>query len=154
MKLEKGMPAPDIELADQRGNTWRLSDLRGQKVVLYFYPADDTPGCTAEACDFRDSLQHFRAAGYTVLAVSPQGAASHQSFASKFELNFPLLIDEGLVAAERYGAKIEQPLEWKGIPIHINRSTFVIDEDGTLAEVQYGVDARGHVGQLRETLGV
>lgn len=152
MKLKRGDPAPEFELADHEGRTWRLSDLRGKKVILYFYPADDTPGCTAESCDFRDNYDTFRAANAEVLGVSPQGADSHQSFASKYSLNFPLLVDSDLEVADRYGAVAEKHGEFEGIPIKIRRSTFVIDEDGRIQDAIYGVRVKGHVDALKESL--
>jgi peroxiredoxin Q/BCP len=152
VKLEQGSAAPDFELADASGKTWRLRDLRGKKVVLYFYPADDTPGCTAEACDFRDSQGDFTGAGYTVLGVSPQGADSHLAFTEKFSLNFPLLIDADRQVAKSYGTLRGEPDDWKGIPLLVKRSTFVIDEEGIIESAQYGVKARGHVARLKGEL--
>ncbi|MFP5298483.1 MAG: thioredoxin-dependent thiol peroxidase [Actinomycetota bacterium] len=152
-KLSAGDDAPDFELPDGEGRVWRLKDLRGQKVIVYFYPADDTPGCTAEACDFRDSMEPLRAAGYVVLGVSPQGADSHQQFAQKYSLNFPLLIDEDHKVADAYGAWGERNL-YGNIVETIIRSTFVIDEEGKISEAQYNVKAKGHVSRLRETLSV
>lgn len=153
-KLSPGDVAPDFAMKDADGKEWRLADLRGKKVILYFYPADDTPGCTAESCDFRDSYKAFVDANVEVLGVSPQGAASHKRFADKYELNFPLLIDEGLAAARSYGAIKEPPGEWEGIKLHVKRSTFVIDEDGKIEQAIYGVKVAGHVDSLRETLAV
>ena len=150
--LEKGAPAPEFEMYDADGKLWRLADLRGQKVILYFYPADDTPGCTIQACDFRDSHHVLQEAGYVVLGVSPQGAQSHQRFTAKFGLNFPLLIDKGAEVARSYGAYKEQG-KWEGIPLIIKRSTFVIGEDGTIEQALYGVKAKGHVDALRESVG-
>ena len=152
-KLQEGMEAPDFDLRDADGNTWKLSELRGKKVILYFYPADDTPGCTAEACDFRDSHHDLKAAGYVVLGVSPQGEDSHRRFADKHNLNFPLLIDEDLVAAKAYGAARANGL-FKGIPLSVQRATFMIDADGKIEQALYGVRAKGHVGELKESLGV
>jgi peroxiredoxin Q/BCP len=152
--LEPGAPAPPFELEDADGKTWRLSDLAGKKVVLFFYPADDTPGCTKEACDFRDTQSSWSGAGYVVLGVSPQGAASHSKFSSKYGLNFPLLVDSDLDLAKRYGALREKPEEWEGQKLHVKRSTFVIDENGKIEHALYGVNARGHVDSLREQLGV
>jgi peroxiredoxin Q/BCP len=152
--LEQGAPAPDFELQDASGTAWRLADLAGKKVVLFFYPADDTPGCTKEACDFRDTHDEWSKAGYVVLGVSPQGAASHDKFASKYGLNFPLLVDSDLAVAKSYGALREQPEDWEGMKLHVKRSTFVIDENGTIEQALYGVNARGHVDSLRATLGV
>ena len=154
MKLAAGMDAPDFEMPDADGKTWRLRDLRGQKVVLYFYPADDTPGCTAEACDFRDSHGEFTGAGFQILGVSPQGPESHAAFASKFNLNFPLLVDSEMKVADAYGAVRDQPGNYKGIPLHILRSTFIIDENGKIIEALYGVSGRGHVADVRNLIEV
>jgi peroxiredoxin Q/BCP len=153
VRLQRGEQAPDFELEDGEGKTWRLSDLRGQRIVIYFYPADDTPGCTAQACDFRDARSEFRVAGYQVFGVSPQGAGSHQRFSDKYELNFPLLVDEDHSVAERFGAWGEKKNYGKTYE-GIIRSTFVIDEDGRVEQAQYNVKGRGHVDRLRETLGV
>ena len=154
MKLAAGMDAPDFEMQDAEGRSWSLKGLRGKKIVLYFYPADDTPGCTAEACDFRDTQSEFHEAGYQVLGVSPQGADSHAAFASKFSLNFPLLIDSEMSVAGAYGAVRDAPGDYKGIPLHILRSTFIIDENGKIAEALYGVHGRGHVADVRKLVGV
>lgn len=154
-KLEAGMQAPDFELKDERGKTWRLRELKGKKVVLFFYPADDTPGCNREACDFRDTQEYWHKAGYTVLGISPQPAASKRAWKSKFELNFPLLADVEHKAQLAYGAHAEQDdLFYGDIPLKTKRCTFVIDEAGDIVEAQYGVRSKGHVADLRETLGV
>jgi thioredoxin-dependent peroxiredoxin len=151
--LEAGDKAPDFTLEDHAGRTWRLADLRSQNVVLYFYPADDTPGCTAQACDFRDSWAYFQKAGYVVLGVSPQGRGSHEKFVEKYSLNFPLLMDEDHAVAEAYDAWGEKK-NYGRTYVGIKRSTFVIDEDGSIAQAQYNVKAKGHVTRLREALGV
>jgi peroxiredoxin Q/BCP len=151
-KLERGDKAPDFSLEDGEGNTWSLADLRGQKVIVYFYPADDTPGCTAQACDFRDAQSDLAGAGYQVLGVSPQGAASHQRFAAKHSLNFPLLVDSDLSMAKAYGVTDDGGAEFEGKKLRVKRSTFVIGEDGTLIEALYGVKARGHVESLLSTV--
>jgi peroxiredoxin Q/BCP len=153
-ELTKGDPAPDFEAQDGTGKAWRLSDLRGKKVILYFYPADDTPGCTAEACDFRDNMAILEHAGYVVLGVSPQGSDSHQRFAQKYSLNFPLLVDEDMQMAKAYGAVREKVGMWNDVPLHVARSTFVIDENGVLEQAIYKVEARGHVGTLKGSIGV
>lgn len=153
MKLQAGDDAPDFALSDGEGNTWTLTDLKGRKAILYFYPADDTPGCTAQACDFRDSMAPLTKAGYTVLGVSPQSADSHQRFAQKYSLNFPLLIDEDHSVAEAYGAWGEKTNYGKTYEGLI-RSTFVVDPDGKIVEAQYNVKAKGHVARLREALEV
>ena len=152
-ELTPGAPAPELGVKDADGKQWNIADLRGKKVILYFYPADDTPGCTAQACDFRDSQKDLQEAGYVVLGISPQGADSHNAFASKFTLNFPLLIDEDHAVAERYGVWGEMR-KYGHTYVGINRSTFIIDEKGNIEDAQYGVKAKGHVNRLRETLGV
>ncbi|HYY44044.1 MAG TPA: thioredoxin-dependent thiol peroxidase [Actinomycetota bacterium] len=152
-RLEKGMPAPDFELRDANGRTWRLADLKGKRVILYFYPKDDTPGCTAQACDFRDSYDSLTQAGYVVLGVSPQGADSHRAFTNKYSLNFPLLIDEDHAVADSYGAWGEKSNYGK-TSMGIIRSTFVIDENGIVEEARYGVKAQGHVARLKQDLGL
>lgn len=151
--LQEGDAAPDFEMSDATGKTWRLADLKGQKVILYFYPADDTPGCTTQSCDFRDSSADLKSAGYSVFGVSPQGAESHKRFAHKYSLNFPLLIDEDLAVTRAFGA-FKDLGEYKDIPIRVKRSTFVIDEEGRIALAEYGVKATGHVERLRQKLGV
>jgi thioredoxin-dependent peroxiredoxin len=152
--LESGMKAPEIALSDSEGKVWRLAELRGRRVILYFYPADDTPGCTAEACDFRDSMGDLTKSGYVVLGVSPQGADSHRRFSGKYGLNFPLLIDEDLAAARAYDSVREDKADWEGIPLHVKRSTFVIDEDGNIEHAMYGMRGQGHVANLKKQLGV
>ena len=152
--LDKGTVAPPFELEDQNGRTWKLDDLTGQKVILFFYPADDTPGCTKEACDFRDSHADLERAGYVVLGVNPQGTDSKKRFADKYSLNFPLLADEDGAVANAYGVYDPKGGEWEGVPLRVKRSTFVIDENGVVEEAQYGVKAGKHVGELKELLGV
>lgn len=146
LTLSPGDPAPDFDLADGDGRRWRLADLRGGRVILYFYPADDTPGCTTQACDFRDAQQDLTQAGYTVLGVSPQDEDSHRRFSGKYGLNFPLLVDEGVAVAQRYGAVRDGG--------GVKRSTFVIDEDGRILAGEYGVKAKEHVDRLRVELGI
>ena len=148
VKLQRGDKAPDFSVEDGDGRTWNLADLRGQMVILYFYPADDTPGCTAQACDFRDAQEDLSTAGFQVLGVSPQGAASHRRFSDKYSLNFPLLIDSDLAVAKAYGVTDDSGAEFEGKKLRVKRSTFVIGEDGTLIEALYGVKARGHVESL------
>ena len=152
-KLKVGEPAPDFELQDEAGTMWSLGSLSGQKVIVFFYPADDTPGCTREACDFRDHYDRLRDAGYEVLGVSDQGAESHRAFKSKFSLKYPLLIDEFGEMARAYGVWTNHG-DYHGVPLHVSRSTFVIDEKGTLVDARYGVRSKGHVEELTQTLGV
>ena len=150
-KLHSGMPAPDFQARDADNKIWRLRDLRGEKVILYFYPADDTPGCTKEACDFRDAHSYFDKADYVVLGVSPQGAESHRKFASKYRLGFPLLVDEDLALATAYGV-VDDVGTWKDRPLKVRRSTFVIDAGGNIEQALYGVQAKSHVEELRRSL--
>lgn len=152
--LKAGDAAPEFELLDQNDKTWKLSDLRRQKIILYFYPVDDTPGCTRESCDFRDAQVDFDKAGYLILGISSQGAESHRAFAEKYNLDFPLLIDEDIKVATAYETLAPEGLDWDGIPIRVIRSTFVIDENGDIERAEYGVHSKGHVDSLRETLGV
>ena len=152
-RLHEGDDAPPFDLGDQDGRSWRLGELRGKKVILYFYPADDTPGCTAEACDFRDSHGDLVASGYVVLGVSPQDERSHQAFAGKYSLNFPLLIDADLEVARAYGAVVGERTS-DGGDLDVLRCTFVIDENGRLEQALYGVRARGHVSALKQLLEV
>jgi peroxiredoxin Q/BCP len=136
--LSPGDPAPDFTLPADDGSTVRLSDLRGRSVVVYFYPKDDTPGCTAQACSLRDGYGDLEAANATVLGISPDGVASHQRFKDKFGLPFPLLADEGHQVAEAYGVWGEKKRAGR-TSMGINRSAFVIDENGTLVDVVYGI---------------
>ena len=152
-KLSQGDAAPTFELQDADGKVWRLTDLKGRRIVLYFYPADDTRGCTVQACEFRDSIDEWVKAGYVVLGVSPQGADSKRAFIDKYGLNFPLLIDEGAEVTRRYGAYKERG-DWEGTPLVVERSTFVIDEGGVIEHALYGVQARGHRDMLNQLLEV
>jgi peroxiredoxin Q/BCP len=149
-QLQPGDEAPGFSLEDGDGTTWSLADLRGQKVIVYFYPADDTPGCTAQACDFRDAQPRLNEEGYRVFGVSPQGAGSHRKFSDKYSLNFPLLVDSDYAMARAYGVAEERE---EGKKPRIVRSTFVIGEDGTLLEARYGVRAKGHVESLLSGIG-
>jgi thioredoxin-dependent peroxiredoxin len=139
--------APDFVLKDQDGADVRLSDFRGRKVVLYFYPKDDTPGCTTQACELRDRRQEFDARGAVVLGVSPDSVESHRAFADKFELPFRLLADTDHAVAERYGV-------WKEKSMFGNkywgneRTTFVIDEEGRVREVLQRVKPATHAGDV------
>ena len=150
--IEKGMPAPDFTLeSDDRGPI-TLSDFRGQRVVLYFYPKDDTPGCTIQACDFRDALPRFKGIDAVILGISADDVESHRAFRTKFDLNFPLLADIGGVVSDVYGVWGERIVH--GAPLMgIERSTFLIGPDGTVEEVWRGVSADGHMEMLAVRLG-
>ena len=149
--IEAGQPAPDFELADQDGKPVRLSDFRGSPVVLYFYPKDDTPGCTKQACGLRDTYGEFRERGAVVIGVSPDDARSHAAFREKFDLPFPLLADTGKVAADAYDVWREVTLGGE-TKMGILRSTFVIDARGDVARAMYGVAFDGHAEAVLEAL--
>lgn len=153
-ELEAGDEAPDFDLPDSDGRRWKLSEHRGQKVIVYFYPIDDTPGCTKEACDFRDSRADLEHAGFEVVGISPQNEESHRAFTDKYELNFPLLVDENMAVAKSYGALDERYLDPDGAPIAVARCTFVIAENGRIEQALYGVRAKGHVQALKESLQI
>jgi peroxiredoxin Q/BCP len=136
--LSAGDPAPDFDLPADDGSSVRLADLRGTRVVVYFYPKDDTPGCTIQACSLRDAQADFDKVGATVLGVSPDSVASHAKFRDKYALGFRLLADEGHAMAEAYGAWGEKTNYGK-TSMGIIRSAFVIDEDGTIVLAKYNV---------------
>jgi thioredoxin-dependent peroxiredoxin len=131
--VEEGKPAPDFELKSDAGDTVKLSDLRGKQVVLYFYPKDDTPGCTAQACGIRDAWGEFQRAGAVVLGVSPDDESSHVKFKEKYDLPFALLADTGHHTADDYGVWVEKNYAGKTY-WGVERSTFVIDEAGNVAK--------------------
>jgi peroxiredoxin Q/BCP len=141
--VESGAKAPDFTLRDDQGRKVKLSELRGKPVVLYFYPKDDTPGCTKEACSFRDRQRELAKHGATVLGVSPDTVESHVAFRDKFDLNFPLLADPDHAVAEKYGAWREKNLYGK-VSMGIQRSTFLIDAEGKVAKVWKKVSVDGH----------
>jgi peroxiredoxin Q/BCP len=149
--IAKGQKAPGFTLPDDEGNMVSLSDFAGKKVVLYFYPKDDTPGCTKEACSFRDAFDDFMEAGAAVLGVSPDGKASHAGFRKRYGLPFRLLSDEGHKVAGAYGAWGEKTLYGK-LGLGIIRSTFVIDENGAVAEVFPKVKPEGHALEVLRVL--
>lgn len=152
-RLEAGDAAPDFTLTAADGSTVSLADYRGQNVILYFYPKADTPGCTTQACDFRDSLASLQGAGYQVLGVSPDPVSALTKFTESQDLTFPLLSDEDHAAAEAYGAWGEKKNYGK-VSEGLIRSTVVLDQDGKVQLAQYNVKATGHVARLREKLGV
>jgi peroxiredoxin Q/BCP len=151
--LEPGDAIPKFQLKDQDGNTVRAKDLQGKWTVLYFYPKDDTPGCTREACSFRDEQAALKKAGAVVLGVSADSEASHQKFTRKYKLNFPLLVDEGHKVADEFGAWGEKTLYGRKF-MGMIRSTFLIDPKGKVAKVWPKVKVDGHVEQVQEALEV
>ena len=149
--VEEGRPAPDFSLTSDSGETVSLASLRGKPVVLYFYPKDDTPGCTTQACGIRDAWGEFERAGAVVLGVSPDDAASHAKFKEKFELPFPLLSDTGHRVAEDYGVWVEKRNYGKTY-MGIQRSTFVIDAEGKIAKVMRRVKPDTHADEVLAAL--
>jgi len=152
-KLEIGEIAPNFSLLDQDGASVALSDFAGSKVIVYFYPAAGTPGCTTQACDFRDNINSLKSAGYQVLGVSKDTTDDLKKFQADQGLNFPLLSDLDLTVHNTYGAYGEKNLYGKKVT-GVLRSTFVINEDGTIQLALYNVKATGHVASLRKKLGI
>jgi peroxiredoxin Q/BCP len=153
MPLTAGFPAPDFELLDDTNVPRTLSDFRGRNVVLYFYPKDDTPGCTKEACNFRDDYSAYEKAGVQVLGVSPDSVKSHAKFKKKFQLPFPLLADEGHKVCDLYGVwgpKKFMGREYEGVL----RTTFLIDESGKIVNVFENVRPAEHSAEVLSALGV
>ena len=149
VRLEPGDEAPDFTLPDADGNLVSLSSLRGQQVVVYFYPAAMTPGCTKEACQFNDALSQFEGLGIPVIGISPDKQASHVKFRDKYGLQFPLLSDPEHKVMEKYGAWGEKMMYGKATT-GVIRSTFLIDEKGKVARAWYGVKADGHAAKVLE----
>jgi peroxiredoxin Q/BCP len=149
--VQTGDPAPHFKATLDSGDKVSLDQFQGKKVVLYFYPKDSTPGCTREACDFRDQLQEFQAKDAVVLGVSPDSVKSHQRFKEKFDLTFPLVSDESKEVAEAYGVWKEKK-NYGRTYMGIERSTFVIDEEGKIAHVFNKVKVAGHADKVLETL--
>jgi peroxiredoxin Q/BCP len=152
-QLAPGDSAPDFRLPDADGNQVSLSALRGQRVIIYFYPAAMTPGCTKQACDFRDSKDDLSAAGLTVLGISPDSPAKLAKFRDRDGLTFPLLSDPDRKVLQAYGAYGEKMMYGKK-SVGVIRSTFVIGADGKIEHALYGVKAAGHVARLRKELGI
>lgn len=152
-RLEVGDKAPGFSLPDADGNTVKLSDYRGRKVIVYFYPAASTPGCTKQACDFRDNLRELNDAGLDVIGISPDKPDKLAKFRDKEKLTFPLLSDPGREVLSAWGAFGEKTMYGKTVQ-GVIRSTFVVDEKGKIAEAQYNVRATGHVAKLRRELSV
>ena len=149
--IEKGDVAPDFTLSADDGSEVTLSGLRGRKVVLYFYPKDDTPGCTRQACDLRDHLPHIEERNVVVLGVSPDPVSSHEKFKEKYALNFPLLADTEKEVSEAYGVWKERSMYGRKY-MGIERSTFIIDEEGRVQEAWRKVRPAEHVRELLEVL--
>jgi len=152
-KLEAGQKAPSFSLSDKDGQTVSLSDYAGKKVIVYFYPAASTPGCTTQACDFRDNMASLQAEGYTVLGVSKDDLPALKKFAEEESLGFPLLSDKDLATHNAYGAYGEKSMYGKTVT-GVIRSTFVLDERGEIEHALYNVKATGHVASLRKKLGL
>lgn len=153
MPIAAGSPAPDFELLDDTNTVRKLSDYRGKNVILYFYPADDTPGCTKEACNFRDDYSAYEKAGVVILGVSPDDVASHVKFKKKFQLQFPLLADEGHKVCDAYG--VWGPKKFVGKEYNgVLRTTFLIDEDGKIKQVYENVRPAEHSAKLLADLGL
>ena len=152
-RLSEGDPAPDFRLPDSTGKDVSLADFRGRHVVVYFYPAASTPGCTTQACDFRDNLAELNDAGFTVLGISPDKPAKLAKFVADEGLTFPLLSDENREVLDAYGAYGEKNSYGRKLT-GVIRSTFVVDPDGKIAKAMYNVRATGHVAKLRKDLGV
>ena len=152
-RLEPGQPAPDFTLVDQDDRTVSLHDLRGAPAILFFYPAAMTPGCTTEACDFRDSLASLQGAGFEVVGISPDPVAKLEAFAEAELLTFPLVSDEDHAVLEQWGAWGEKSLYGRTVT-GVIRSTVVVDPQGLVRLAQYNVRATGHVAKLRRDLGL
>ena len=152
-KLSTGDTAPDFTLLDADGTPVRLSAYKGERVIVYVYPAAATPGCTTQACDFRDNLASLAAAGYQVLGISPDEPEKQKAFRDAEQVPYPLLCDPSRKVIEAYGAWGEKKLYGKTVT-GVIRSTFVIDEDGVVEEAMYNVKATGHVAKLRRDLGL
>ena len=152
MAISAGIPAPDFELQDETGTSRKLSDYRGRNVVLYFYPKDDTPGCTKEACNFRDDYSAYEQAEVAILGISPDNVKSHAKFKKKFQLQFPLLADEEHKVCDLYGVwgpKKFMGREYEGVL----RTTFLIDGDGNIVKVFENVRPAEHSAELLSVLG-
>ncbi len=147
MNLQIGTPAPNFSANNQKGETLSIGHFTGKKLVLYFYPKDDTPGCTAEACSLRDNYQDLMATGYAVLGVSPDTEAKHQKFIAKYNLPFDLLADTNNTVSLAYGVWVEKSMYGRKY-MGIARTTFVIDEQGNLTEIIEKVDTKNHATQI------
>ncbi|MFZ9755938.1 MAG: thioredoxin-dependent thiol peroxidase [Bacteroidia bacterium] len=149
MTLQIGQPAPDFSALNQHGNTLSLADFAGKKLVLYFYPKDDTPGCTAEACNLREHYSRFLNEGYAILGVSPDNSAKHLKFIQKYDLPFDLLADTDQAVANAYGVWVEKSMYGRQY-MGIARTTFLIDEKGILTDIISKVNTKAHAEQILE----
>ena len=147
MKLKIGDQAPDFVAKDQTGKTVKLSDFKGKKVVLYFYPKDNTPGCTAEACNLRDNYHDLQSAGYEVIGISTDSEKSHQNFINKYELPFTLLVDEDKKIHEKYGTWVEKSMYGRTY-MGTARVTFLIDQHGKIENIIEKVKTKDHTAQI------
>ena len=154
INLEDGQTAPHFSTTDSQGNKFDLAELNssGKTVILYFYPKDDTPGCTIQACDFRDNMSSLTNSDTVVLGVSKDSATSHDKFTGKYELNFPLLMDEDLTLHSAYGTWREKQ-NYGRTYMGCVRSTFIIGTDGNISHAMYNVKAKGHVERIMDLLG-
>ncbi len=150
-RLEAGQAAPKFTLTDHDGTKVSLADFKGSKVIVYFYPKDDTPGCTKEACQFNENLAAFAAADVAVVGISPDGAEKHTRFREKYQLDLPLLSDPDKSVMESYGAFGEKMMYGKQV-LGVIRSTFLIDEKGTIERAWYSVKADGHAAKVLEAV--
>ncbi|MEI8404978.1 MAG: thioredoxin-dependent thiol peroxidase [Actinomycetes bacterium] len=150
-RLEAGQAAPKFTLTDHDGTKVSLADFKGSKVIVYFYPKDDTPGCTKEACQFNENLAAFAAADVAVVGISPDGAEKHTRFREKYQLDLPLLSDPDKSVMESYGAFGEKMMYGKQV-MGVIRSTFLIDEKGTIERAWYSVKADGHAAKVLEVV--
>lgn len=145
--IETGQKAPELNINDQNGTLRTIAEFKGKKLVLYFYPKDDTPGCTAEACDLRDNYNRFLSEGYAILGVSPDTEAKHQKFIAKYELPFDLLADTEHTVAMAYGVWVEKSMYGKQY-MGIARKTFIINENGLIETVIDKVNTKAHTAQI------
>ncbi len=149
---QQGDPAPDFSLSADDGSALSLSDLRGKPVVLYFYPKDDTSGCTAQACEYRDQMPEFKQAGAVVIGISPDPLKSHEKFRDKYDLNFPLLVDHDHAVAEAYGVWKEKSMYGRKY-MGIERSTFLISAEGVILEAWRKAKPKGDAARVLSALG-
>lgn len=147
MKLAIGEKAPDFEQKDQDGNLVKLSDFKGKKVILYFYPKDDTPGCTAQACNLNENLPALQAKGFEIIGVSVDGQKAHQKFIRKYDLKFTLLSDEDHQLVEAYGVWVEKSMYGRNY-MGTARTTFIIDENGIITDIIEKVKTKEHTSQI------